>query len=169
MTAMTLLHDNAVLALLGLASFLTLLDLGYHALKGLTNVLIEPGACFCPATIELLGKLTTILRLDLALLRSQIGFVADNDKRDRFGTLECCVRDELMGRRHGLAYHMIQNLVANDPHHLETLLAADAVDNHVSMDTNEVLAVEDSVFVLHCLSISMILVMLFYFYNGVFV
>lgn len=43
---------------------------------------------------------------------------------------------------------MIQNLVANDSDHLETLLAANAVDNHVTMNTDEVLAVEDSVFVL---------------------
>ena len=43
---------------------------------------------------------------------------------------------------------MIQNLVADDSHHLEALLAANAVDNHVSMDANEVLAVQDSVFVL---------------------
>lgn len=71
-TSMILLHDNAVLALLGLTGFLTLLDFGYHALKGLANVLIEPSACFCPATIELLGELTTIFRLDLTLLGSQI-------------------------------------------------------------------------------------------------
>lgn len=87
-TVMIVLHNDAVLTLLGLTSFLTLLDFGYHALKGLANVLIEPGTCFCPATIEFLGELTTIFRLDLALLWSQIGFVADNDQRDRFGTLE---------------------------------------------------------------------------------
>lgn len=86
-TVMTLLHDNAVLALLGLTGFLALLDLGYHALKGLTNILVESGACFCPATVELLGELTTIFRLDLALLGSQIGFVTNDDQWDRFGTL----------------------------------------------------------------------------------
>lgn len=69
---MILLHDNAVLALLGLTGFLALLDFGYHAFKGLTNILIEPGACFCPATIELLGEFTTVFRLNLALLGSQI-------------------------------------------------------------------------------------------------
>jgi hypothetical protein len=58
-----------------------------------------------------------------------------------------------------MAYHVIQNLVANDSHHLKTLLAANAVDNHVTVDTNEVLAVENSVFVLWCLTISMVLVM----------
>lgn len=62
---------------------------------------------------------------------------------------------------------MIQNLVANDSHHLETLLAADAVDDHVSVNTNEVLAVEDSVFVLWCFTISMVLVMFSYPLQGV--
>lgn len=62
---------------------------------------------------------------------------------------------------------MIQNLVANDSHHLETLLAADAVDNHVSVNPNEVLAVEDSVFVLWCFTISMVLVMFPYPLQGV--
>ena len=52
---------------------------------------------------------------------------------------------------------MIQNLVADDSHHLEALLATNTVDNHVSMDANEVLAVQDSVFVLWCLNISITL------------
>lgn len=43
---------------------------------------------------------------------------------------------------------MIQNLVANNSHHLEALLAANTVDDHVSVDPNEVLAVQNSVFVL---------------------
>jgi hypothetical protein len=46
------------------------------------------------------------------------------------------------------AYHVIQNLVANDSHHLEALLAADAVDNHVTVDADKVLAVQNGVFVL---------------------
>ena len=49
---------------------------------------------------------------------------------------------------------MIQNLVADDSHHLKALLAADAVDNHVSMNTDEVLAVQDGIFVLLYLMIS---------------
>lgn len=95
---MTLLHDNAVLALLGLAGFLALLDLGYHALKGLTNILVKSGTCFCPATVELLGELTTIFRLDLALLGSQIGFVTNDNQWDRLGTLERYVRSGSIGR-----------------------------------------------------------------------
>jgi len=82
LTAAILLHDNAVLALLGLTSFLALLNLGDHAFKGLANVLVESSACFCPATVELLGQLATIFSLDLALFGSKIRLVADNDKRD---------------------------------------------------------------------------------------
>jgi hypothetical protein len=43
---------------------------------------------------------------------------------------------------------VIQNFVANDSHHLEALLAADAVDDHVTVDADEVLAVQNGVFVL---------------------
>lgn len=43
---------------------------------------------------------------------------------------------------------MIQNLVADDSHHLKALLAADAVDNHVSMNANEMLAIQNGVFIL---------------------
>ena len=43
---------------------------------------------------------------------------------------------------------MVQNLVANDAHHLEALLAADRVDDHVTVDANEVFGVEDAVLVL---------------------
>jgi hypothetical protein len=82
LTAATLLHDNAVLALLGLTSFLALLNLGDHALKGLANVLVESGACFCPATVELFGQLATIFSLNLTLFRSKIGLVANNDEWD---------------------------------------------------------------------------------------
>lgn len=82
LTAATLLHDNTVLALLGLTSFLALLNLGNHTLEGLANVLIKSGACFCPATVELLGQLAAIFSLDLTLFRSKIGLIADNDERD---------------------------------------------------------------------------------------
>jgi hypothetical protein len=53
---------------------------------------------------------------------------------------------------------VIQNLVANDSHHLETLLAADAVDDHVTVDADEVLAVQNGVFVLWSSSVSTALV-----------
>lgn len=53
---------------------------------------------------------------------------------------------------------MIQNLVADDSHHLEALLATNAVDDHVSVDANEVLAIQNSVFVLWYSTVSMTLV-----------
>lgn len=43
---------------------------------------------------------------------------------------------------------MVQDLISDDAHHLEALLARDGVDNHVPMYTNKVLAIEDSIFVL---------------------
>lgn len=43
---------------------------------------------------------------------------------------------------------MIQNLIPYDPAHLEAGLAGDRVDDHVAVDADEVLAVEDGVLVL---------------------
>jgi hypothetical protein len=43
---------------------------------------------------------------------------------------------------------VIQNLIPYDAHHLEALLAADRVDDHVAVDADEVLGVEDAVLVL---------------------
>lgn len=74
------LHDNAVLTLLGLPSFLALLNFGNHTLEGLADVLVESGACFGPSTAELLGELATIFSLDLTLFGSKIGLVADDDQ-----------------------------------------------------------------------------------------
>lgn len=45
-------------------------------------------------------------------------------------------------------YQVIQNLVSNNAHHLETLLAANRVDNHVAMNADEVFGVENAVLVL---------------------
>ena len=43
---------------------------------------------------------------------------------------------------------MVQDLIAYYATHLKALLAGDRVDNHVAMNANEVLAVEDGVLVL---------------------
>lgn len=43
---------------------------------------------------------------------------------------------------------MIKYLIPNDPTHLKTLLAGDRIHNHVTMNANEVLAIQDGVLVL---------------------
>ena len=45
-------------------------------------------------------------------------------------------------------YQVVQNLVPYDAHHLEALLAADRVDDHVAMNADEVLGVKNAVLVL---------------------
>jgi hypothetical protein len=45
---------------------------------------------------------------------------------------------------------VIQNLIPNNPHHLETLLTPHGVHDHVPMDPNKVLAVQNTVLVLAC-------------------
>lgn len=43
---------------------------------------------------------------------------------------------------------MVQDLISDDAHHLEALLAADRIYNHVAVDADKVLGVENAVFVL---------------------
>ena len=43
---------------------------------------------------------------------------------------------------------MIEYLIPNDPTHLKALLARDGIHNHIAMDANEMLAVQNRVFIL---------------------
>ena len=43
---------------------------------------------------------------------------------------------------------MVEDLIADDARHLEALFAGDRVDDHVTVDADEVLRVEDTVFIL---------------------
>jgi len=43
---------------------------------------------------------------------------------------------------------VIENLIANDADHFEALLASDTVNDHVTMNADEVFAIQDSVLVL---------------------
>jgi hypothetical protein len=51
------------------------------------------------------------------------------------------------GKLHS-TYQVVQDLVADDPGHLEALLAGDRVHDHVAVDADEVLGVENAVFIL---------------------
>lgn len=46
-------------------------------------------------------------------------------------------------------HEVIEDLVSYDARHFEALLAGDRVDNHVAMDADEVLGIEDAVLILH--------------------
>lgn len=43
---------------------------------------------------------------------------------------------------------MIEDLVTQDPDHVKGLLGSDRVDEHVPMNANEVLRIQDAVFIL---------------------
>ena len=43
---------------------------------------------------------------------------------------------------------MVEDLVADNARHLEALLACNRVDDHVAMDADEVLRIEDAVLIL---------------------
>ena len=49
-----------------------------------------------------------------------------------------------------LTYQVVENLLANDANHVEALLVAYTIHNHVSMDADELSAVQNGVFVLSC-------------------
>ena len=67
---------------------LGLFDLGDHELKGLGDVLIVAGAGFGPGTLELRPEVLAFFRRHLSLLWTQIALVADDDQRNRFGSLQ---------------------------------------------------------------------------------
>jgi hypothetical protein len=48
----------------------------------------------------------------------------------------------------GETYEVVEDLITYDTRHLEALLACNRVDNHVAMDTNEVLGVKNAVLIL---------------------
>ena len=45
-------------------------------------------------------------------------------------------------------HEVVEDLVTNDSRHLETLLACNGVDNHIAVDTNEVLGVKNAILIL---------------------
>ena len=46
------------------------------------------------------------------------------------------------------AHQVVQNLVPDNARHFEALLACDRVDDHIAMDADKMLRVEDTVFIL---------------------
>lgn len=47
-----------------------------------------------------------------------------------------------------MTYKMVQNLVTNCPYHLEWLTRCNWINNDISMDSNEMLGIQDTIFVL---------------------
>jgi hypothetical protein len=48
----------------------------------------------------------------------------------------------------GETHEVVEDLIPDDARHLETLLACDRVDDHVAVDTDEVLGVKNAVLIL---------------------
>lgn len=82
------LHDRTLsIPLLRLPSFLALLNLRNHALESFTDVLVVARARFREAAAQLFGEFLAVGEGDLALLRAQIGLVADDCEGDGVGAL----------------------------------------------------------------------------------
>jgi len=88
LSSSSLLHDSTLrIALLGLASLLTLLDLRDHALESFADILVIARAGLGEAATQLFGELLAVCERDLALLGSQVGFVAYDREGDCVGAL----------------------------------------------------------------------------------
>jgi hypothetical protein len=82
------LHDSTLgIPLLGLARLLALLDLSDHTLESFADILVVPRAGLSEAAAQLFGELLAVCERDLALLGSQIGFVAYDCEGDCVGAL----------------------------------------------------------------------------------
>ena len=124
-------HHRALrVALFRLSRLLTLLDLGYHAFEGFTNVLVVFGGNLDEATSQLFGEFLAIGGRDLSLFGSQIGFVGHDHDGNSLST------------------QVVEDLVLYDADHLETLLGCDRVHNHITVNADEVLAVQYCVLIL---------------------
>ena len=146
------LHDDTLVPARGLARVLALLDLGNHEVERLGHVLVVPRTGFCPRALEFVGERAAVFGLDLALFGLEVGFVAYDDEGDRFDAL-CSPHVLAGGRGSGwnvdwATYKVVQDLVADDPRHLEALLRGHRVDDQVAMDADEVLRVKNAVLIL---------------------
>jgi len=124
------LHDCTFAAASGLTRVLGPLHLRNHKLKGLLYVLVVARAGFGVGTFELGGEGFAVFRRDLALFGTQVRLIAHDDERNPFD-----------GK-------VVQDLIANDARHLKALLVGNRVDNHVAMNADKVLRVENAVFIL---------------------
>ena len=100
-------HDDTFSIVLRFVWILRLLNLTDEQLKGLGDILVVAGAGLGPGAVELLRHLATLLGRDLALLRPEIAFVADNDEWYPFDTLE-----RLLGQHY--AQHLGKGAVAGN-------------------------------------------------------
>lgn len=123
-------HQHTVALGRSLTRVLTLLNLRNQQLKGLAHIRIIRRTRLRPPTIQALTQFPPLLRADLSLLGSQIALVP----HDTDG--------------HAVGPKVVEDLVAHDLHHLERGHGGDAVDEHVAMDADKVLAVQDGVLVL---------------------
>lgn len=145
------LHDYALVAAGGLTRVLALLHLANHEVKGLLHVLVVAGRGLCPGALEFLGEGAAVFGGDLALLGAQIGLVAYDDEGDPGGSLRVGMSAggaEWRGKEERGTHQVVQDLIADHARHFEALLARDRVDNHVAVDADEVLRVQDAVLIL---------------------
>ena len=82
------LHDLTLVSSSWLIGVLLFLNLPNHELKGFGNILIVPCACFCVSTVEFLSQSFAVLDGDLALVRTQVTLVSNNNDGNPFRALE---------------------------------------------------------------------------------
>ena len=142
-------HHAAFVVTRRLAGVLRLFHLAHHKLKGLGDVIIQPGAGLGESALEFFRQRSSLVGGDLSLLGLQVALVADNDQRNPVGTLYLpSVGRAGNSARRACTYEVVQNLFPDHSNHVEGLLRGDRVHQHVSMNADEVFRVQDAVFVL---------------------
>lgn len=81
-------HDSALAACLRLIRILCLLNLCDQLFKGLSDILIIASTRFSPSALQLLREFLAFLCSNLALLRTKITLVANDDNRKPLNTLD---------------------------------------------------------------------------------
>lgn len=148
-------HHLTLAGLRGLARTLGFFNLADQQLKCFGNVLVVPSRGFGPPALELFGEGLSVLGRDLSLFGSQIALIAHDADGNVVGalfvTLLAFVHQAGREREDGTQGYtdkVVQNLVPDDLDHLKGRHRLDRVHQHVAMDADKVLRVQDAVLIL---------------------
>lgn len=124
-----LLQKNAV-GLVFLLEVGMLLDFGDENLECLLNILVVLGRTLDERTAQFIRAGLTFLSCDLSVFNSQIGLVSNENSWHLFGSAG------------------VQDLVVENSDEIERGLGSHRVDQHVAMNADRILSMEDGVLVL---------------------
>lgn len=141
-------HNRAFGPVRLLIRVLRLLDLADDEFKSLGDIFVVPRTGLGPGTIIFLGQLLAVLDRNLTLLWPQIALVAHDNHGNPVRALASISYVPTNGDI-AATHQVVQDLVANDLDHFKGLRRSYRVNQHVAVDTDEVLRIKNAVFILH--------------------